>query len=86
MMSSMFLNCLVICVNKLAKVNNCKAKFRASDCVFKDLNSGTMIGSAKENQRLYYLEDGLGSIHQFTPISSCFESTFVYNIKNNVML
>ncbi|KAH9649579.1 protein kinase domain-containing protein [Citrus sinensis] len=44
-------------VSKLTKDFNCMAKFSPSNCEFQDLCTGKKIGSAKEDDGLYYLEE-----------------------------
>lgn len=81
------LSCNLMSVSKLTRDINCQTNFFRSHCVFQDLNSGKMIGSAKESGGLYYLD--IGSASQLPPktISSCFESFFVLNNNDdNVML
>ena len=47
----------LLSISQLMKNSNCSAKFFLTHCVFQDLSSGKMIGSAKECERLYYLEE-----------------------------
>ena len=51
------LACNLVSISKLTNNLNCVAKFYPSYCEFQDLLSGRMIGNAKENEGLYYLED-----------------------------
>ncbi|KAI5412874.1 hypothetical protein KIW84_057482 [Lathyrus oleraceus] len=55
------LSCNLISVSKLAQDINFQTNFFRSHCVFQDLNSGKMIGSAKESGGLYYLDIGSAS-------------------------
>lgn len=52
------LSCNLISITTLTKDINCQANFSHSHCIFKDLNSGKMIGNAKESGGLYYLDNG----------------------------
>ncbi|KAI5433313.1 hypothetical protein KIW84_020553 [Lathyrus oleraceus] len=55
--------------------------------VLHDLNSGKMIGNAKESGGLYYLDIGSASQLPSITISSCFESFSVLNNKDdNIMM
>lgn len=49
--------------------------------MFKNLNSGKMMGNVKENAGLYCLNSGPDSIDHPQQISTCFESVFV--LSNN---
>ncbi|KAI5386623.1 hypothetical protein KIW84_072959 [Lathyrus oleraceus] len=72
--------------SKLAQDINCQTNFFRSHCVFQDLNSGKMIGSAKESGGLYYLDIGSASQLPSKTISSYFESFSVLNNKDdNIM-
>ncbi|KAI5427181.1 hypothetical protein KIW84_032559 [Lathyrus oleraceus] len=55
------LSCNLMFVSKLAQDINCQTNFFRSHCIFQDLNSGKMIGNAKENGGLYYLDIGSAS-------------------------
>ncbi|KAI5387497.1 hypothetical protein KIW84_073566 [Lathyrus oleraceus] len=55
------LSCNLMFVSKLAQDINCQTNFFRSHKVFQDLNSGKMIGSAKESGGLYYLDIGSAS-------------------------
>jgi len=73
-------------VSKLAQDINCQTNFFRSHCIFQDLNSGKMIGSAKESGGLYYLNIGSASQLPSKTISSCFESFSILNNKDdNIM-
>ncbi|KAK2402482.1 hypothetical protein QL285_051997 [Trifolium repens] len=52
------LSCSLMSVSKLAQEKNCQTNFFHTHCVFQDLNSGKMIGSAKESGGLYYFDIG----------------------------
>ena len=81
------LSCNLISVSKLAQDINCQTNFFRSHCVFQDLNSGKMIGSAKESGGLYYLDIGSASQLPSKTISSCFESFSVLNNEDdNIMV
>ena len=58
------LSCNLLYVSKLVQDKNYQANFFHSHCVFKDLNSGRTIDSAKESGGLYLLEDVSGSRQQ----------------------
>jgi hypothetical protein len=73
-------------VSKLAQEKNCQTNFFRTHCVFQDLNSGKMIGSAKESGGLYYFDIGSESQSPSKPISINFESFFALNNDDNVML
>lgn len=47
--------CNLLYVSKLIAHTNCSAKF-ISSCIFQDLSSWKTIGSARENEGLYYFE------------------------------
>ncbi|CAJ2656645.1 unnamed protein product [Trifolium pratense] len=81
------LSCSLMSVSKLAQDRNCQTIFFRTHCVFQDLNSGKMIGSAKESGGLYYFDIEPESQLPSKPISSCFESFLVLNNNNDdVML
>ena len=50
------LSCNLLSISQLTKQFNCSGKFLPSHCVFQDLSSGKMIGSAKECEGLYYFD------------------------------
>ncbi|KAI4334754.1 hypothetical protein L6164_013466 [Bauhinia variegata] len=52
-----YLACNLLSISKLTKQANCWAHFCSTHCIFQDLYSGKMIGSAKEQDGLYYLDD-----------------------------
>jgi hypothetical protein len=68
-------------ISKLAKDKNCQTNFFQTHCVFRDLNSGKMIGNAKESGGLYYFDFGSESQLPSKPISTNFES--FYALSNN---
>ncbi|KAK2414048.1 putative mitochondrial protein [Trifolium repens] len=81
------LSCSLMSVSKLAQDINCQTNFFRSHCVFQDLNSGKMIGSAEESGGLYYFDIGSASQLPSETISSCFESFSVLNNNDdNIML
>ena len=51
------LSCNLLSNSQLTKQSNCSAKFLSSHCVFQDLSSRKMIGSAKEREGLYYFDE-----------------------------
>ena len=51
------LNCNWVSISKLIRELQCVVKFFPSYCEFQDLYLGRTIGSAKEHDGLYYLED-----------------------------
>ena len=53
--------CNLLSINKLTKDMNCVAKFFNSHCEFQDLCSEKMIGSAKECDGLYILNEHLST-------------------------
>ncbi|WP_423229665.1 hypothetical protein, partial [Vibrio vulnificus] len=53
------LACNLISVSKLAKDSNYSTKFFQNCCVFQDMESGRMIGNAKECDRLYIFNKGI---------------------------
>jgi hypothetical protein len=73
------LSCSLMSVSKLAQDKNCQTNFFRTHCVFQDLNSGKMIGTAKESGGLYYFDIEPQSQLPSKPISSCFESFLVLN-------
>ncbi|CAH9064002.1 unnamed protein product, partial [Cuscuta epithymum] len=52
------LSCNLASVSKLTKELQCCVKFYPSYCVFQDLASGKMIGSAREEDGLYIFDEG----------------------------
>jgi hypothetical protein len=50
-------SCNLLSVSKLTTKKNCQAHFFDTHCVFQDLISGRMIGSAEQSGGLYYFED-----------------------------
>ena len=65
------LSCNLMSVSTLIEDKNCQINFFRSHCVFQDLNSGKMIGSAKKSGGLYYLDSGSASQLPSKTISSC---------------
>jgi hypothetical protein len=63
------LSCNLMSVSKLAQEKNCQTNFFRTHCVFQDLNSGKMIGSAKESGGLYYFDIGSKSQSPSKPIN-----------------
>lgn len=51
----------LISVKKLCKDLLCKVIFDTDNCIFQEKDSGRTIGSAKERDDLYYLEESNGS-------------------------
>ena len=49
----------LLSVNKLTSNLKCQANFFSSWCEFQDLNSGKMIGSDRQGERLYFFKDGI---------------------------
>jgi hypothetical protein len=76
----------LISITKLTEDTNCQANFFHSHCIFKDLNSGKMIVSAKKSGGLYYLDNGPDFEDQPQQISTFFESSFVYSNNDDIML
>ena len=75
------LNCNLLSVSKLIKDLNCAVDFRSNACVFQDLHSGKMIGNAKGNVGLYFLEVQPFPINKAsTAVSS---SSYVNSVSNN---
>jgi len=64
------LSCNLLSVSKLTINKNCQDHFFDVHCVFQDLISGRMIGSAEQSGGLYYFKDEPQIIHQSGPISS----------------
>lgn len=50
------LSCNLLSISQLTNNSNCSAHFYPTYCVFQDLSSGKTIGSAKEYEGLYYLD------------------------------
>lgn len=50
------LSCNLLSISQLTNNYNCSAHFYPTYCVFQDLSSGKTIGSAKEYEGLYYLD------------------------------
>lgn len=59
-------------VNKLSQEKHCQTKFFCTRWVFQDLNSGKMIGNAKENWWLYCFGIGVEYLWPFKQINSRF--------------
>jgi len=57
------LDCSLISVSRLNRDLNCETKFLADSCVFQDLSTGKMIGSAEYRAGLYILDVSLPSSH-----------------------
>ena len=55
------LNCNLLSISKFTRDLNCETKFYPNMCVFQDLDSGKMIGSAKMCSGLYILQDDISS-------------------------
>ena len=51
------LSCNLVSISKLTKDLNCIANFHPNHCVFQDQCTGKKIGSAKEVDRLFLLEE-----------------------------
>ena len=49
------MSCNLSSISKLTKSQNCSVTFFSTDCMFQDLTTGKVIGSAKEREGLYYL-------------------------------
>lgn len=61
------LNCNLLSMHKFTLDNNCKANIYPHVCEFQDLVSGKMIGSARSQDGLYYLQAQPDPMRQFTP-------------------
>ncbi|XP_031256086.1 uncharacterized protein LOC116114071 [Pistacia vera] len=64
------LSCNLLSVSKLSKDSNCLVTFFDSHCEFQDWNLGTMIGSAKMVDGLYYFNDNLTKNKQAFSLSN----------------
>ena len=73
----------LLSVNKLLHDLNCQAQFFSSHCEFLDLILRRMIGSARQREELYFLEDG--SVSRRRASNSCFNSISASN-NSDVML
>ena len=71
----------LLSISKLTKHANCSAHFFATHCIFQDLSSGKMIGTAKEHDGLYYLDDSSASA-----LSSQIKTYVSPTLDNNLML
>jgi len=81
------LSCNLLSVNQLITDKNCHVHFLDTHCVFQDLISGKVIGTAEKRGGLYYLEDEPKTRRQSGPISfSSVKSFFVSNNKDDIML
>ena len=49
------MSCNLLSISKLTKSQNYSVTFFSTHCVFEDLTTGKVIGSAKEREGLYYL-------------------------------
>lgn len=82
------LTCNLLFISKLTKDMNCVTKFFPTHCKFQDLNSGRMIGNAKESEGLYLLksdnqlEEQSQSAH-FAIVSQSAEDLNLVSISNN---
>jgi len=74
------LSCNFLFVSKLTKNENCQTLFFDIHCVFQDLISGQIIGSAKQSCELYYFEDEPETRHQSGPLSSSSIKYFLFQI------
>ena len=70
----------LLSISKLTTNKNCQAHFFDTHCVFQDLISGGMIGSAEHSGGLYYFEDEQQTRHQTGPISSYSVKSFLFQI------
>jgi len=78
-------SCNLLSVSKLTKNKICQTLFFDNHCVFQDLISGQIIGSAKKSGGLYYFEDVPETRHQSGPISSSsINFFFVSNNKDDI--
>ena len=57
------LGCSLVSVSRLNRDLNCETKFLADSCVFQDLSTGKMIGSADFRAGLYILDVSPSSSH-----------------------
>lgn len=72
------LSCNLLSVSTLITNKSCQVNFFDTHCVFQDLISGRVIGTAEQSGGLYYLEDEPKTRHQSGPISfSSVKSFFV---------
>ncbi|XP_073016671.1 uncharacterized protein [Primulina eburnea] len=55
------LSCNLISISKLTQDLKCQAKFSNSNCVFQEVDSGKMIGNAREYGGLYFLDGEIES-------------------------
>lgn len=69
----------LLSVSKLACDQNCQNNFFSTHCVFQDLTSRRMTGSAEQSGGLYFFDDGSESRWQSQQISLYFKSFYVSN-------
>ncbi|KAL9420128.1 hypothetical protein AB3S75_037830 [Citrus x aurantiifolia] len=77
------LSCNLLSVSKITHDLKCCAKFLPNCCEFQELDTGRMIGSAREYGGLYYFDDGNSMCQQqkISNLGACFSST-----DDNIML
>lgn len=65
----------LLSVSKITRDLNCHVVFSLNDVVFQDLSSGTMIGTARHNRGLYFLDDDTSSRRSYRTslLSSIFQ-------------
>ncbi|KAL6348502.1 hypothetical protein AAG906_009962 [Vitis piasezkii] len=80
------LSCNLVSISKLTRELQCVAKFFLSHCEFQDLHSGRMIGSAKERDGLYYLEDHKQVVNKQAQALSSGSVPIPISVSNKIML
>ena len=81
------LDCNLLSISKFTRDLNCVTKFYSNLCVFQELDSGKMIGSAKMCSGLYILQDYTPSV-RITPKFSLFSlnNQSISNKDSDIML
>ena len=80
------LSCNLVSISKLTRELQCGVKFFLSYCEFQDLHSGRTIGSAKEHDGLYYLEDHKQVVNKQCQALSSGSVLIPTSISNKIML
>ena len=67
------LSCNLLSISKITHDHNCHANFFQSQCEFQEMDSGRMIGSAREYGGLYFFKDGMNQVNKSkVPVLSLF--------------
>ena len=80
------LSCNLVSISKLTRDLQCVVKFFPSYCEFQDLHLGRMIGSAKECDGLYHLEDHKQVVNKQTQTLGSGFVPISISVSNKIML